>query len=59
MAEKYLENNIYIYIYIYIYLCINPKSRQRQLKSSFINTLFESTNVKNITSHCLQQLVHI
>ena len=38
---------------------INPKGRQRQLKSSFIKTLFESKNVKNITFYCLQQLVHI
>ena len=41
------------------YKYINPKSRQRQLKSSFIKTLFESKNVKIITFHCLQQLVHI
>ena len=38
---------------------INPKCRQKQLKSSFIETLFESKNVKNITFHNLQQLVHI
>ena len=30
---------------------------QRQLKSSFIKTSFESKTVKNITFHCLQQLV--
>ena len=46
--QKYENMNIYIYIYI------NPKDRQRQLKSSFIKTLFESKNVKNITFHCLQ-----
>ena len=40
-----------------MYTYINPKSRQRQLKSSFIKTLFEGKNVKNITFHCLQQLV--
>ena len=36
-----------------------PKGKQRQLKSSFIKTLFESKNVKNITFHYLQQLVDI
>ena len=41
------------------YKYINPKSRQRPLKSSFIKTLFESKSVKNIMFHCLQQLVHI
>ena len=47
--------NEYVCVCVYIY--INPKSRQRQLKSYFIKTLFESK--KNITFHCLQQLVHI
>ena len=41
------------------YKYIIPKSKQRQLKSSFIETLFESKNVQNITFHCLQQLDHI
>ena len=31
---------------------------QRQLKSSFIKTSFESKNIKNMF-HCLQQLVDI
>ena len=43
---------MHIYIYIYIY----PRSRQRQRKYSFLKTLFESKNVKNITFHCLQGL---
>ena len=30
------------------YKNINPRSRQRQLKSSFVKTLFESKNAKNI-----------
>ena len=38
---------------------INPKSRQRQLRSSCIKTLSESKNVKTITIHCLEQLVQI
>ena len=53
---KYVYNHIYI-IYIDIYIYIIAKSRQRQLKSSFIKTSFESKNVKNITVHWLQQLV--
>ena len=53
--SKLSKMNMYVCVYIYIY--INPKSRQRQLKSYFIKTLFESK--KNITFHCLQQLVHI
>ena len=41
------------------YKYINPKGKQRQLKSSFIETLFECKNVQNITFHRLQQLPHI
>ena len=58
----YMYMNIYIYIYIYTYICIyiyiytNPRRRQRQLKSSFIKTLFESKNVKNITFRCLKNM---
>ena len=37
---------------------MNPKGRQRQLKSFFIKTLFESKDVKDIRFHCLKQLVY-
>ena len=35
-----------MYVCMYVCIYINPKGRQRQLKSSFIKTLFESKNVQ-------------
>ena len=49
---------LYILYNIYIYY-LNPKSRQIQLKSSLIKTLFESKNVKNTVSLLTAACSHI